>query len=183
MKALNYFVSLLFLFLFVQNISAQSSDNMKMDIDPFYQSVINDLNDVEGKVEALAEAIPQEDYDWSPMEGVRSVSDVLKHVAGGNYFLLSFIGSKMNEGMGEDMAKDVKDKEEIVKMLKKSYADTRDFLSKMSADDLDKEADFFGNKASYRDILFVLTGHGHEHLGQLIAYARSNEITPPWSKQ
>jgi hypothetical protein len=24
--------------------------------------------------------------------------------------------------------------------------------------------------------------HLHEHLGQLIAYARSNNVTPPWSK-
>jgi hypothetical protein len=24
--------------------------------------------------------------------------------------------------------------------------------------------------------------HLHEHLGQLIAYARSNKVTPPWSK-
>jgi hypothetical protein len=26
------------------------------------------------------------------------------------------------------------------------------------------------------------TTHLHEHLGQLIAYARSNNVTPPWSK-
>jgi len=24
--------------------------------------------------------------------------------------------------------------------------------------------------------------HFHEHLGQLIAYGRSNNVTPPWSK-
>jgi hypothetical protein len=24
--------------------------------------------------------------------------------------------------------------------------------------------------------------HLHEHLGQLIAYARSNGVTPPWSQ-
>ena len=24
--------------------------------------------------------------------------------------------------------------------------------------------------------------HLHEHLGKLIAYARSNNVTPPWSK-
>jgi len=183
MKALNYFVSLLFLFLFVQNISAQSADDMKMDIDPFFQSVIVDLNEVEGKIESMAEAIPQEDYNWSPEEGVRSVSDVLKHVAGSNYFVLSFVGSKMNEGMGEDMGKDVTNKEEIVKILKKSYADTKDFVSKMNSGDLDKEVDFFGNKTNYRNMLFVLTGHGHEHLGQLIAYARSNKVVPPWSKK
>ena len=183
MKALNYFFSLLFLFLFVQNVSAQSSDDMKMNIDPFFQEVINDLNDVEGKVESLAEAIPQEDYDWSPMEGVRSVGDVLKHVAGGNYFLLSFVGDKMPEGMTEDMGKDVTDKEQIIKMLKDSYAHTKEFIAKMKVSDLDKEVEMFGNKSNYRAALFILTGHGHEHLGQLIAYARSNKVVPPWSKK
>jgi len=183
MKGINYFVALLFLFLFVQNVSAQSSDDMEMDIDPFFQSVINDLNDVEGKVESLAEAIPQEDYNWSPMEGVRSVSDVLKHVAGANYFLLSFVGDKMPEGMSEDMGKDVTDKEQIIKMVKDSYAHTKEFISKMNPGDLNKEVEMFGNKSTYRAVMFILTGHGHEHLGQLIAYARSNKIVPPWSKK
>jgi hypothetical protein len=31
--------------------------------------------------------------------------------------------------------------------------------------------------------MWILTvGHLHEHLGQLIAYARSNNVVPPWSK-
>jgi hypothetical protein len=29
---------------------------------------------------------------------------------------------------------------------------------------------------------FFLANHTHEHLGQLIAYARNNGIVPPWSK-
>jgi hypothetical protein len=28
----------------------------------------------------------------------------------------------------------------------------------------------------------MATTHLHEHLGQLIAYARANDVTPPWSK-
>jgi uncharacterized damage-inducible protein DinB len=27
----------------------------------------------------------------------------------------------------------------------------------------------------------ALVSHEHEHLGQMIAYARSNGVTPPWS--
>ena len=181
MRIVKYLVSLLFLFLFVQNVSAQSSDEMKKDMDPFLQGVVNDLNEVEGKIESLAEAIPQEDYDWRPMEGVRSESEVLKHVAGANYFLLSFAGSKKNQGMGEDMGKNITSKEQIVKMLKDSYAYTKDFVSKMNPDDLNKEVEMFGSKSDYRGVLFILTGHGHEHLGQLIAYARSNHVVPPWS--
>ena len=36
-------------------------------------------------------------------------------------------------------------------------------------------------KASKRSILLALTSHSHEHLGQLIAYARANNIVPPWT--
>ena len=42
--------------------------------------------------------------------------------------------------------------------------------------------DFFGNQMSARSVLIVLAGHVNEHLGQEVAYARSNKITPPWSK-
>ena len=31
-------------------------------------------------------------------------------------------------------------------------------------------------------IALMIGGDLHEHLGQLIAYARSNKVTPPWSK-
>ncbi len=28
----------------------------------------------------------------------------------------------------------------------------------------------------------IVSGHAHEHLGQAIAYARSNGVVPPWSQ-
>jgi uncharacterized damage-inducible protein DinB len=32
-------------------------------------------------------------------------------------------------------------------------------------------------------MLFFIANHMHEHLGQSIAYARTNHVTPPWSKK
>ena len=32
-------------------------------------------------------------------------------------------------------------------------------------------------------VLFLIANHMHEHLGQSIAYARTNGVTPPWSKK
>ena len=183
MKILKYSLFLFSLFLFVQTVPAQSSMDKNKDIAPFIKSVLNDLNEVEGKVVSLAEAMPQNTYDWRPMEGVRSVSEVYKHIAASNYFILSFVGGKKKEGMGENMGKDVKDKEQIIKTLKDSYAYTKDFISKMSASDLDKGVDFFGNKTDYRGMLFILLGDNHEHLGQSIAYARTNHVVPPWSRK
>jgi uncharacterized damage-inducible protein DinB len=34
---------------------------------------------------------------------------------------------------------------------------------------------------SQRTMILIINNHLHEHLGQLIVYARSNGITPPWS--
>jgi hypothetical protein len=43
---------------------------------------------------------------------------------------------------------------------------------------------YFGPKrpTTVRRAWVGATTHLHEHLGQLIAYARSNKIVPPWSK-
>jgi beta-xylosidase len=34
---------------------------------------------------------------------------------------------------------------------------------------------------SVRGAYMLMLSHAHEHLGQSIAYARSNNITPPWT--
>ena len=39
-----------------------------------------------------------------------------------------------------------------------------------------------GQSASAVDAAFAIGGDLHEHLGQMIAYARMNKIVPPWSK-
>jgi hypothetical protein len=54
-------------------------------------------------------------------------------------------------------------------------------LKSMSDADLDKPAEFFGMKTTKRGAFLLLLSHAHEHLGQSIAYARSNKVTPPWS--
>lgn len=40
----------------------------------------------------------------------------------------------------------------------------------------------FGQERSAVEAVMFVTGDMHEHLGQLIAYARTNRIVPPWSK-
>jgi uncharacterized damage-inducible protein DinB len=182
MKKVKLFSFVLFNCVFLQFAVAQSSLDANSGTDPFLSDFIGNLSYVESQVESLEQAMPQEKFSWRPMEGVRSVSEVYMHIAGANYYLLSFVGGNVPEGMTQDMEKTVTDKDEIMKMLKDSYAYMKDFVSKMKVSDLDKEVDFFENKTTYRGILFILMGHNHEHLGQSIAYARSNGVVPPWSK-
>lgn len=139
------------------------------------------IEDAEKKVIGLAEAIPQEKYGWRPAEGVRSIGEVFVHVAAGNLGIPRMIGIDPPMKMEQGMEKKVTEKAEIVELLKKSYAHIKDAIGKISDADLDKATKMFGRESTYRNVLMLLVAHNHEHLGQSIAYARSNGVTPPWS--
>lgn len=146
------------------------------------QEVIGHVDEAEKKLLALAEAIPADKFSWRPAPGVRSVSEVLAHVAGGNYFLLSMTGVKEPEGVDRrSFEKNVTDKAKVQAVLKDSFAFVRDQVAKTAEADLDRQVDFFGSKTTVRSLQLRLISHSHEHLGQLIAYARSIGVTPPWS--
>ena len=133
------------------------------------------------KVISLAEAIPAEDYDWSPAEGIRDVNGVIMHIAGANYFFPTFAG--INPPAGVDPRNLAgSNKEETIATLKASYEHVMKAISSVPDAALAKEVDFFGNKMNVRMALLLAFGHCEEHMGQLIAYARSNDITPPWSQ-
>src|SRR5258708_1967244 len=58
-------------------------------------SFIADLETLRGKFVGLAEAFPQDKYTWRPMEGVRSVSEVLMLAAMEVYsFIPNSFGAK-----------------------------------------------------------------------------------------
>lgn len=149
----------------------------------FKASFLAQLDDTEKKIESLAEAMPQEKYSWRPEEGVRSVSEVYVHIAGANYLFLRFLGAKAPEGIDPQMEKTVTAKPKVIDTLKASFAFARETVNGLSDADLLKEGKFFGRTMSYEAILFIMANHMHEHLGQSIAYARTNHVTPPWSKK
>ncbi len=145
--------------------------------------LIADLNESEDKILQLAQAIPQEKYGWSPEEGVRSTGEVLAHIAAANYYLLSLAGVKPPEGVDPmSFEKKLTTRDDLVAALKKSFDWTRKVITDMPDSALEDKVSMFGHDTTKRGALLALTGHSHEHLGQLIAYARSNGVTPPWSK-
>ena len=43
-------------------------------------------------------------------------------------------------------------------------------------------SDYFGRPLQIDANIVISMGDMHEHLGQLIAYARTNHVVPPWSR-
>lgn len=141
--------------------------------------LLANFDDTQKKIVSLAEAVPEEKYSWRPAEGVRSISEVYMHIAGANYMIPAGLGVKPPAGIGRDMEKSVTEKAKVVEELKKSFAHTRSVLADL--DDLSKPTKLFGRDNTYGGVALLIVTHLHEHLGQSIAYARSNKVTPPWS--
>ena len=181
MQYLKHFLTLFFFCVFVQSLNAQSSPEINPSENVFLNELVGQLNFVEGRLASLAEAVPEDKYGWRPAEGVRSVSEVYAHAGGTNYFLLSYLGGKMPEGFNPD-EKAVTKKSDIIKMLKDSFEYAKTFIPTIKEEDLNKEVELPFGKFTQRSVLFILLNHGNEHLGQSIAYARMNGITPPWSQ-
>jgi len=148
----------------------------------FRDLFLGQLKDVESKVVGLAEAMPQEKYTWRPEEGVRSVGEVYMHIAIANSFLPNFMGVKPLPTVTQAMAKET-DKAKIIEALKASFEHVREAATNLPDSDLTKTTKMFGHETTYEGVLFLIANHIHEHLGQSIAYARMNGVTPPWSKK
>ena len=149
----------------------------------FSHEFLSQQDHVEKEILGLAEATPADKYGWRPAPGVRSISEVYIHIAGGNYLFPGFAGVKPPAGLDKEMEKNVTEKSKVIEELKKSFAHVRAGIAAMSDADLDKPVKFFGSDSTVRGVLLAAANHEHEHLGQSIAYARMNGVVPPWTAE
>lgn len=153
--------------------------------------LIGDVTEVQEKMVGLAKAIPASAYDWRPGKGVRSVSEVFMHVAADNYFMPAAMGMAAPAETGITGA-DYKTaaafeqrkmtRDQVIGELEKSFAFLKKTMNDTPDAKLDASITMFGQTNTTRGAWIVTATHLHEHLGQAIAYARSNDVVPPWSK-
>ena len=147
---------------------------------------VADMDSTHVKLVALAKAIPAEKYSWRPSAGVRTVSEVLMHIVGEWYFYgPRSIGGKEPADFGAPKEKlpaleKITTKAAVLAELDKSWAYCKAQFAAAKPADLTGKYKPWG--MTIDQAAFGMTGDQHEHLGQLIAYARSIGVTPPWSK-
>jgi len=150
---------------------------------------LRDLQTLQDKVVALAEAFPEGSFDFRPMAGVRSAREVFLLLTAENYGMLGEIfGIKppmefADGKAGLDRLNAITSKDEVVRQLKASTASARAGLSAVQPDAQLNIPFFNGTTRPFNVALGAVLADQHEHLGQLIAYARANGVVPPWSKK
>jgi uncharacterized damage-inducible protein DinB len=118
-------------------------------------------------------------YDWKPGAGVRSVADVFNLIVFENGLVAGVLSGSPNAGA---RPAPITDPEKMQEALKASYANLQKAITGLSDSDLGITVKLFGRDWTKRDAVMHVLQDQHEHLGQSIAYARTNGVVPPWSK-
>jgi uncharacterized damage-inducible protein DinB len=117
-------------------------------------------------------------YDWKPAQGVRSVADVFNLIVRENGLLAGVLSGTPNTAPPAPIT----EPENMQEALEVSYVNLQRTITGLSDNDLQTTVKLFGGEWTKRDAVMHVLEDQHEHLGQSIAYARSNGVVPPWSK-
>ena len=150
----------------------------------------NQVSETQKKIVDLAKAMPEAAFNWRAGKA-RTTAEVLQHIIAENYFLPALAGQAIpgDVNIKADDYKTVQAYEnrkapraEVLADLEKSFAHFTSAMSKVAPKQLSDTVSAFGMKFGGQQYWIMTTTHLSEHLGQLIAYARANDIVPPWSR-
>ena len=126
---------------------------------------------------AIAEAMPEDKYDFKPTERQMSFKEQLIHIKGNMKWLsiTYFTNDNFEKGKKEIFSS----KKEVILELKSSFDKVLEIIKNTPDKELKETLDFFAGPKSKLQILSLLQDHVTHHRGQLIVYLNLNEIEPP----
>ena len=146
-----------------------------------------DFETMQTKFKELAGAMDADSYGWRPMDDVRTVSEVFMLIVAENYVVPSAWGATPPDGITPgfglftELPASVTDKADVLAALDTSAAYLLDTVGSLSDAQMGDTIRMFGQEGVLQESLLLVVGDMHEHLGQAIAYARMNEVVPPWT--
>jgi len=148
---------------------------------------VADIETMRDKFVGLAGALDASQYEWRPMEGVRSVREVLALTVAEAHLFPTLWGARPPEraesGFEAEMARaQALSRADLIRELEVAFEFFRDQVAGMDEETRMSDGSYFGRPMPTHASLSMALADMHEHLGQLIAYARTNQVVPPWSR-
>jgi hypothetical protein len=168
-------------------LTAQSVSN-SAEFEAWRKVQKEDIDGLRDKFMALAKAVPAEKHDWRPMAGSRSFHQVFAHVAAEGNTETAMFGGKLPEGSLADFdAEEARlgklPDDQLIEAMDKSLQLLSATLAGLSLDKMNTSITYYGQPTLPRIAATYTLNDLHEHLGQLVSYARMQQIVPPWSKK
>lgn len=152
-----------------------------------HETQVADIEQMRDKFLSLAAAFPETLYDWQPMDSVRSVRDVMVLIAAeGTQFptMWDFPAPAGVDPMFPNELRRLRglSKDDLIAEMERSFTHVLGIVRGLTSEEREREVNFFGLTVPLETAVTLMATDMHEHLGQSIAYARMNQIVPPWSR-
>ncbi|HVF39563.1 MAG TPA: DinB family protein [Gemmatimonadaceae bacterium] len=138
-------------------------------------------SDITGFVTRAAEQIPEADYAFKPTPQVRTLGELIGHIAGAQNMICA---AALNEPQKseDDIEKNVKTKAGLVAALKASTEYCGRAYAQSDAASAGSTK-LFGQDRSRMYALMINATHNGEHYGNMVTYMRIKGMVPPSSQQ
>lgn len=128
---------------------------------------------------AVAEAMPEDKYNYKPTERQMTFGNQLLHIRGNMLWLGNTYFTDTNFDRNSLTVNPPQGKEAILKALTESFDKVYTFIKEHPEENLSETITFSAGPKSRYQILNLLQDHVTHHRGQLIVYLNLNDIDPP----
>ncbi len=147
-----------------------------------------DIDLLRKKFMALAKAVPAAKLVWRPMEGTRSFREVFAHVAAEGNTETAMFGRPLPAGSLADFdAEEARLRklpdDQLIAAMDRAMQTLSATLGGLPRATINTPITYYGQSTLPRAATTYTLNDLHEHLGQLVAYARMNTIVPPWTRK
>jgi len=154
-------------------------------------AIDREITDVEKQITDAAEAMPANQYNFSPenlqikssdYKGVRTFGQQISHIAASNYAIWSAVTGDQfpKDFYGGNGPENLTTKAAILKFLKDSFALGHKVASMLTLENMLQPPEH-SQSSRLRLALFGVE-HAYDHYGQIVEYLRMNGIVPPASR-
>ena len=126
---------------------------------------------------AIAEKMPEENYDFKPTERQMSFKEQLIHINENMEWLSTTYFTNIEYKKEKKELSETK--KETILVLENTVDIVLEIITNPPEEELNEPVDFFAGAKSKLQILNLLQDHVTHHRGQLIVYLNLNEINPP----
>ncbi|MGH9651423.1 MAG: DinB family protein, partial [Terriglobales bacterium] len=183
MKKTTVVFSLMALLLAVLPVLAQAPAPAPADAEnPASAALRQFYNGAKRNILRGAEKMPEENYSFRATPEVRTFSELLAHIAEGNYlFCSSLKGEPVPVARGE-LEKSKTTKAEILPVLQASFDACDAVFTSLTDAQLGDKIQFFNRERTKAVPATLAVAHSWEHYGNMVTYMRLKGIVPPSSE-
>lgn len=128
---------------------------------------------------ATAEMLDEELYAYRPTDEVRSMGEILGHVANAQFMFCSAAAGEENPN--SENFEERTTKAGLVEALEMGFSYCDGVYDGLSDEAGSASVEFFGGPNTVHGVLAFNSAHNYEHYGNLVTYMRLNGIVPPSS--